>query len=64
MSRMTNDLFDISELAHHGPENIFIAGFTLLASLIYLAIINWILALIIFACVPLLFLLLHILDIR
>lgn len=55
MSRMTNDLFDISELAHHGPENIFIAGFTLLASLIYLAIINWILALIIFACVPLLF---------
>ena len=56
MSRMTNDLFDISELAHHGPENIFIAGFTLLASFIYLSIINWILALIIFACVPLLFL--------
>ena len=56
MSRMTNDLFDISELAHHGPENIFIAGFTLLASFIYLSIINWILALIIFACVPLLIL--------
>ena len=56
MSRMTNDLFDISELAHHGPENIFIAGFTLLASFIYLSIIDWILALIIFACVPLLFL--------
>lgn len=56
MSRMTNDLFDISELAHHGPENIFIAGFTLLASFIYLSIINRILALIIFACVPLLFL--------
>ncbi len=55
MSRMTNDLFDISELAHHGPENIFIAGFTLLASFIYLMLINWILALIIFACVPLLF---------
>lgn len=55
MSRMTNDLFDISELAHHGPENIFIAGFTLLASFIYLLTINWILALIIFACVPLLF---------
>ncbi len=55
MSRMTNDLFDISELAHHGPENIFIAGFTLIASFIYLCIINWILSLIIFACVPLLF---------
>ncbi len=52
MSRMTNDLLDISELAHHGPENIFIAGFTLIASFVYLAIINWILALIIFACVP------------
>ena len=56
MSRMTNDLFDISEIAHHGPENIFIAGFTLLASFIYLTLINWILALIIFACVPLLIL--------
>lgn len=55
MSRMTNDLFDISELAHHGPENIFIAGFTIIASLIYLCFINWILALIIFACIPLLF---------
>ena len=54
MSRMTNDLFDISEVAHHGPENIFIAGFTLLASFVYLCLINWILALIIFACVPLL----------
>ncbi len=54
MSRMTNDLFDISEVAHHGPENLFIAGFTLIASFIYLCIINWILALIIFACVPLL----------
>ena len=54
MSRMTNDLFDISEIAHHGPENIFIAGFTLIGSFIYLAIINYILALIIFACVPLL----------
>lgn len=55
MSRMTNDLFDISEIAHHGPENIFIAGFTLIASFIYLCFIQWILALIIFACIPLLF---------
>ncbi len=55
MSRMTNDLLEISELAHHGPENIFIAGFTLLSSFIYLMLINWILALIIFLCVPILF---------
>ena len=54
MSRMTNDLFDISEVAHHGPENLFIAGFTIVASFTYLCFINWILALIIFACLPLL----------
>lgn len=55
MSRMTNDLFEISELAHHGPENIFIASFTLLGALGYLMSINWILGLICFAMVPLLF---------
>lgn len=55
MSRMTNDLFDISELAHHGPENLFIAGFTLIGAFIYLIFINWVLALICFAMVPILF---------
>ncbi len=55
MSRMTHDLLDISELAHHGPENIFIAGFTLIASFAYLCYINWLLAIIIFAVVPFLF---------
>ena len=56
MSRITNDLFEISELAHHGPENIFIAGFTLICSFVYLLTINWILALILFVSVPLCFL--------
>lgn len=55
MSRMTNDLFDISELAHHGPENLFIAGFTLIGAFVYLILINWVLALICFAMVPILF---------
>lgn len=55
MSRMTNDLFEVSELAHHGPENIFIASFTLLGALGYLMSINWILGLICFGMVPLLF---------
>ena len=54
MSRMTNDLFDISELAHHGPENLFIASFTILGSFIYLMFINWILGLIVFTIIPLL----------
>lgn len=52
MSRMTNDLMDISELAHHGPENLIISTFTIVASFIYLATINLWLTLIIFAAVP------------
>lgn len=54
MSRMTNDLMDVSELAHHGPENLFICGFLIIATCIYLATINVYLTLIIFLCVPLL----------
>ena len=52
MSRMTNDLFEVSELAHHGPENVIITSITVVASFIYLATINWLLTLIIFLCVP------------
>lgn len=52
MSRMTNDLQDVSELAHHGPENIFISGVMIIGSFIYLCTINWILTVIIFACIP------------
>lgn len=56
MSRMTNDLMDISELAHHGPENIIISTITIIVSFVYLANINLALTLIIFACVPFLLL--------
>ncbi len=52
MSRMTNDLMDISELAHHGPENLIISSISIVASFIYLSSINIWLTLIIFACVP------------
>ena len=52
MSRMTNDLFDVVELAHHGPENIIISLISILAAFIYLSTINIWLTLIIFACVP------------
>lgn len=54
MSRMTNDLMNVSELAHHGPENIFICGTTIILSFVYLMTLNWVLTLVIFACVPLL----------
>ena len=54
MSRMTNDLMNISELAHHGPENVIVTGITILVSFAYLASINLYLTLIVFLCVPLL----------
>ena len=56
MSRMTNDLMDISELAHHGPENILISTVSIVVSFVYLATINIWLTLIIFVCVPFLLL--------
>ena len=52
MSRMTNDLMDISELAHHGPENLIISSISIIASFIYLSTIDIWLTLIIFAAVP------------
>ncbi|MBR3593242.1 MAG: ABC transporter ATP-binding protein [Clostridia bacterium] len=54
MSRMTNDLQNISELAHHGPENVIISSISIIVSFCYLCTINVWLTLIIFACVPLL----------
>ena len=56
MSRMTSDLMDISELAHHGPENILISSISVIVSFVYLSTINLWLTLIIFACVPFLLL--------
>jgi len=40
MSRLVGDLFDISELAHHGPENLFISAFKICGSFILLMLIN------------------------
>ncbi len=54
LSRMTNDLFDVVELAHHGPENLIVSTLTLIGSFIYLLTINVYLTFIIFACVPIL----------
>ena len=54
MSRMTTDLFDITELAHHGPENVLQATLTLLGAIVILATIRWELALVLFIMLPLL----------
>ncbi len=52
MSRITSDLFDITEFAHHGPEEIFIAGIKIICSFIILCTINVPLTIIVFAIVP------------
>ena len=49
---MTNDLTDIGEVAHHGPEDVFIAVMTLLGSFALMASINLQLALLTFVIVP------------
>jgi ATP-binding cassette subfamily B protein len=54
MSRITNDLFDIGELAHHGPEDFFIAAMTFFGAFIIMFNINLELALIILFSVPVL----------
>ncbi|NMB27428.1 MAG: ABC transporter ATP-binding protein [Tissierellia bacterium] len=52
MSRLVNDLRDITELAHHGPEDLFISLVMLLGSFVLLMRIEWRLTLIIFAFIP------------
>lgn len=51
MSRLVSDLFDISEFAHHGPENLFISVVKIVGSFIFLFLIQWKLALILAAVV-------------
>ena len=52
IARITTDLQDIGELAHHGPEDIFIAVMTLLGAFALMAMIHWELALLTFLIVP------------
>ena len=56
MSRITTDLFDVTEFAHHCPEEYFISGIKLVASFIILGNINIYLTLIIFGSIPLIIL--------
>ncbi|MEG0166894.1 MAG: ABC transporter ATP-binding protein [Ruthenibacterium sp.] len=52
MSRITSDLFDVTEFAHHCPEEFFIAGLKAVMSFLILTGINPLLTLIVFACLP------------
>ena len=52
MSRITNDLFEISELLHHGPEDIMISVIKIIGSFVILIQIDWKLTILSFAMIP------------
>ena len=52
MSRLTTDLFELTELAHHGPEDLLTSTLTIIGALIYLSTIRWELALVVALMVP------------
>ena len=52
MSQLTSELFDITEFAHHAPEDIFISTVTIIGALIIMFTIQWKLALVIAVTIP------------
>lgn len=52
LSRMTGDLFEITELSHHGPEDLFIAAITIIGAVIIMFTVQWRLALVILIVLP------------
>lgn len=54
ISRLTKDLEEIGEVAHHGPEDVFVAVMTLIGSFVIMLSINWKLAILSFIVIPLL----------
>ena len=52
MSRLTSDLFELTELAHHGPEDLLTSAVTIIGALIVMATIRWELALVVGILIP------------
>ena len=52
MSRITTDLFDVTELAHHGPEFVLICAITMIGSMIFMFAMEWRLALVLLLTLP------------
>ena len=52
MSRLTSDLFELTELAHHGPEDLLTSVLTIIGALVVMASIQWRLALIVLLVIP------------
>ena len=57
MNRMTGDLFEITELSHHGPEDVLISVLTIIGSLVFMFYMEWRLALVIAILIPIFLLL-------
>lgn len=55
MSRLTTDLFDMSELSHHGPEDLFISALTIVGAILIMFRIQWRLALVMAVMMPVFF---------
>ncbi|MBE6933574.1 MAG: ABC transporter ATP-binding protein [Ruminococcaceae bacterium] len=53
MSRLTSDLFDLTELAHHGPEDLLTSVLTIIGAVVVMATIQWQLALVVALMIPL-----------
>lgn len=52
MNRLTGDLFEITELAHHGPEDLLISGVTIIGALVVMSAVEWRLAVVVLLIVP------------
>ena len=52
MSRLTSDLFELTELAHHGPEDLITSVLTIIGALVVMAIVRWELALVVGLTIP------------
>ena len=52
MSRLTTDLFEVTELAHHGPEDLFISAVTIIGALVVMFTVEWRLALVVCVIIP------------
>ena len=52
MNRMTGDLFEITELSHHGPEDLFVAFITIIGAICIMFTVQWQLALVILIIIP------------
>ncbi len=64
LSRVTNDLFEICELMHHGPENIVICSIKIIGAFVILFLVSWKLALVAVLLLPIIFLIIFYFNVK